>query len=95
MLKGKHIILGITGSIAAYKSAVLCRLLVSAGAEVKVVMTSLAKQFITPLTMATVSKNPILVDFFNHMNEFFFRNTHILTITDFIFNFIFGHFFNG
>ena len=68
MLKGKHIILGITGSIAAYKSAVLCRLLVSAGAEVKVVMTSLAKQFITPLTMATLSKNPILVDFFNPEN---------------------------
>ncbi len=68
MLKGKHIILGITGSIAAYKSAVLCRLLVSAGAEVKVVMTPLAKQFITPLTMATVSKNPILVDFFNPEN---------------------------
>ena len=68
MLKGKHIILGITCSIAAYKSAVLCRLLVSAGAEVKVVMTPLAKQFITPLTMATLSKNPILVDFFNPEN---------------------------
>ena len=68
MLKGKHIILGITGSIAAYKSAVLCRLLVSAGAEVKVVMTPLAKQFIMPLTMATLSKNPILVDFFNPEN---------------------------
>jgi phosphopantothenoylcysteine decarboxylase/phosphopantothenate--cysteine ligase len=47
---------------------VLCRLLVSAGAEVKVVMTPLAKQFITPLTMATLSKNPILVDFFNPEN---------------------------
>ena len=68
MLKGKHIILGITGSIAAYKSAVLCRLLVSAGAEVKVVMTPLAKQFITPLTMSTLSQNPILVDFFNPEN---------------------------
>ena len=68
MLKGKHIILGVTGSIAAYKSAVLCRLLVGAGAEVKVVMTSLAKQFITPLTMATLSKHPILVDFFNPEN---------------------------
>ncbi|MBP3318041.1 MAG: bifunctional phosphopantothenoylcysteine decarboxylase/phosphopantothenate--cysteine ligase CoaBC [Alistipes sp.] len=68
MLKGKHIILGITGSIAAYKSAVLCRLLVAAGAEVKVVMTPLAKQFITPLTMATVSQNPILVEFFNPEN---------------------------
>ena len=68
MLKGKHIILGITGSIAAFKSAVLCRLLVSAGAEVKVVMTPLAKQFITPLTMATLSQHPILVDFFNPEN---------------------------
>ncbi len=68
MLKGKHIILGITGSIAAYKSAVLCRLLVSAGAEVRVVMTPLAKQFITPLTMATLSQHPILVEFFNPEN---------------------------
>ena len=68
MLKGKHIILGITGSIAAYKSAVHCRLLVRSGAEVKVVMTPLAKQFITPLTMATLSQNPILVDFFNPEN---------------------------
>ena len=68
MLKGKHIILGITGSIAAYKSAVLCRLLVSAGAEVRVIMTPLAKQFITPLTMATLSQHPILVDFFNPEN---------------------------
>ena len=68
MFKGKHILLGITGSIATYKSAVLCRLLVSAGAEVKVVITELAKQFITPLTMATLSKNPILVEFFNPEN---------------------------
>ena len=68
MLKGKHIILGVTGSIAAYKSAVLCRLLVGAGADVKVIMTPLAKQFITPLTMATLSKHPILVDFFNPEN---------------------------
>lgn len=68
MLNGKHIILGITGSIAAYKAAMLCRLLVKEGAEVKVVMTPLAKQFITPLTMATLSKNPILVEFFNPEN---------------------------
>ena len=68
MLKGKHVILGVTGSIAAYKSAVLCRLLVGAGADVKVIMTPLAKQFITPLTMATLSKHPILVDFFNPEN---------------------------
>ncbi len=56
MLKDKHILLGITGSIAAYKAAVLCRLLKTAGADVRVVMTPLAKQFITPLTMATLSK---------------------------------------
>jgi len=67
-LRGKHIILGITGSIAAYKAAILVRLLVKEGAEVKVVMTPLAKEFITPLTLATLSKNPILVDFFNPEN---------------------------
>ncbi|MBR2623950.1 MAG: phosphopantothenoylcysteine decarboxylase, partial [Paludibacteraceae bacterium] len=55
-LEGKHILLGITGSIAAYKSAQIARLLVKEGAEVKVVMTELAKQFITPLTMATLTK---------------------------------------
>lgn len=68
MLKGKNIILGITGSIAAYKAAILVRLLVKEGANVKVVMTELAKEFITPLTLATLSKNPILVDFFDPEN---------------------------
>lgn len=68
MLRGKKIILGITGSIAAYKAASLARLLVKQGAEVKVIMTPLAKEFITPLTMATLSNNPILVDFFNPEN---------------------------
>jgi len=68
MLKGKRILLGITGSIAAYKSAILARLLVKNGAEVKVVMTPMAKEFITPLTMATLTKNPILVDFYNPEN---------------------------
>ncbi|MDD2196092.1 MAG: bifunctional phosphopantothenoylcysteine decarboxylase/phosphopantothenate--cysteine ligase CoaBC [Bacteroidales bacterium] len=68
MLKGKNILLGITGSIAAYKTASLVRLLVKEGASVKVIMTPLAKEFITPLTMATLSKNPILVDFFNPEN---------------------------
>lgn len=63
--RGKHILVGITGSIAAYKAAILVRMLVKEGAEVKVVMTELAKQFITPLTMATLSRNPILVDFFD------------------------------
>ena len=75
MLQGKHILLGVTGSIAAYKAAVLCRLLRTAGAEVKVVVTATAKQFITPLTMATLSKNPILVEFFNPENGEW--NSHI------------------
>lgn len=68
MLKGKHIIVGITGSIAAYKAATLVRLLVKEGAEVKVVMTELAKQFITPLTVATLSKHPVMVEFYNPEN---------------------------
>ena len=67
-LKGKKIIIGITGSIAAYKSAQLIRLLVKEGIEVKVIMTALAKEFITPLTLATLAKNPILVDFFDPTN---------------------------
>ena len=56
---GKKIILGITGSIAAYKSALLTRLLIKAGAEVQVLMTEAATQFITPLTLSTLSKNPV------------------------------------
>ena len=63
MLSGKKIIVGVSGSIAAYKSAVLVRLLVKAGAEVKVVVTSSAKDFITPLTLSTLSKNPALSEF--------------------------------
>ena len=62
MLQNKKILLGITGSIAAYKAAVLTRLLVKAGAEVKVVMTSSAKDFVTPLSLSTLSKNPVLAD---------------------------------
>ena len=56
MLRGKKILVGVTGSIAAYKAAILVRLLVREGAEVRVVMTPLAKQFITPLTLATLCK---------------------------------------
>lgn len=63
MLHGKKILLGVTGSIAAYKSAALIRLLVKSGAEVKVIMTTSAKDFITPLTLSTLSKNPVLSDF--------------------------------
>lgn len=75
MLQGKHILLGVTGSIAAYKAAMLCRLLRVAGADVKVVMSATAKEFITPLTMATLSKHPILVEFFNPENGEW--NSHI------------------
>lgn len=68
LLKGKHILLGITGSIAAYKAALLVRLLVKEGAEVRVVMTEMAKAFVSPLTFATLSKHPIAVDFYNPEN---------------------------
>lgn len=63
MLQGKKILLGVTGSIAAYKAAILTRLLVKEGAEVKAVMTAASKDFITPLTLSTLSKNPVLSDF--------------------------------
>ncbi|MFY9309930.1 MAG: bifunctional phosphopantothenoylcysteine decarboxylase/phosphopantothenate--cysteine ligase CoaBC [Bacteroidia bacterium] len=63
MLKGKNIIVGVSASIAAYKSAFLVRLLVKAGANVKVIMTPAAHDFITPLTLSTLSKNPVLTDF--------------------------------
>ena len=65
MLKGKKIVLGVTGSIAAYKAAMLLRLLVKEGAEVQVVMTPSAKEFITPLTLSTLSGRPVLSEFFN------------------------------
>ncbi len=68
MFEGKKIIVGITGSIAAYKAAILVRLLIKEGAEVKVLMTETAKKFVSPLTFATLSKNPVLVDFFNPEN---------------------------
>ncbi|MBK6837897.1 MAG: bifunctional phosphopantothenoylcysteine decarboxylase/phosphopantothenate--cysteine ligase CoaBC [Bacteroidetes bacterium] len=64
-MKGKKIILGVSGSIAAYKSALLIRLLVKAGAEVQVIMTGSAKDFITPLTLSTLSKRPVLSDYFD------------------------------
>ncbi|MES2616569.1 MAG: flavoprotein [Bacteroidota bacterium] len=74
-LKNKHIILGITGSIAAYKAAFLTRLLVKEGAEVKVVMTNAAKDFIAPVTLSTLSKHPVLSDFYiNSTGEW---NNHV------------------
>lgn len=65
MLTGKRIVLGITGGIAAYKAALIVRLLVQKGAEVQVIMTPMAKEFITPLTLSTLSRNPVLTDFFD------------------------------
>ena len=64
MLKGKHIILGITGGIAAYKSVTLLRLLVKAGAEVQVVITPNGKEFITPVTLSALSGKPVISEFF-------------------------------
>lgn len=64
MLKGKHIILGITGGIAAYKSVLLARLLVKAGAEVQPIMTPAAREFVQPLTFSTITGKPVITEFF-------------------------------
>ncbi len=64
MLKGKHIVLGITGGIAAYKSAMLARLLIKEGAEVQIVMTPSAKEFITPVTLSALTGKPVVSEFF-------------------------------
>jgi len=63
MLKGKKVLLGVTGSIAAYKSAILCRELVKQGAQIKAIMSPDASNFITPLTLSTLSKNPVYSDY--------------------------------
>ena len=75
MLLNKKIIVGVTGGIAAYKTAYIVRELVKRGAEVKVLMTEKAKEFITPLTLATLSKNPVYVDFFDPTNGAW--NSHV------------------
>lgn len=64
MMKGKHIVLGITGSIAAYKACQLIRLFVKAGAEVQVVITPAGKEFITPVTLSALSSHPVISEFF-------------------------------
>ena len=65
ILRGKNILLGITAGIAAYKTASLVRLFIKSGAHVKVIMTPAAKKFITPLTLSTLSKNPVISSFTN------------------------------
>jgi phosphopantothenoylcysteine decarboxylase/phosphopantothenate--cysteine ligase len=74
MLKGKKILLGVCGSIAAYKSAFLVRLLVKQGAEVKVILTQSGADFITPLTLATLSKNEVLSNFYDSKGNW---NNHV------------------
>ena len=68
MMKGKKILLGITGSIAAYKAIYLVRLLVKSGAEVKVIMTPSAKDFVSSLTLSTLSHNSVLTDLFDEQS---------------------------
>lgn len=64
-MKGKHIVLGITGSIAAYKACTLIRLLIKAGAEVQVVITPAGKEFITPITLSALTSKPVVSEFFS------------------------------
>lgn len=77
ILSGKHILLGITAGIAAYKTASLVRLFVKNGAHVKVVMTPASKEFITPLTLSTLSKNPVLDSFTNEDDDNEVWNNHV------------------
>ncbi len=77
VLSGKKILLGISGGIAAYKTAALVRLFVKAGADVRVVMTPAAKDFITPLTLSTLSKNPVYATFYNEEDDGANWNNHV------------------
>ncbi|MEP1487277.1 MAG: bifunctional phosphopantothenoylcysteine decarboxylase/phosphopantothenate--cysteine ligase CoaBC [Algibacter sp.] len=77
IISGKNILLGITGGIAAYKTASLVRLFVKAGANVKVVLTPSAKDFITPLTLSTLSKNPVHSSFTNEDDDNAIWNNHV------------------
>ena len=74
MFKGKKILIGITGSIAAYKMVHLVRLLVKAGAEVKVIMTASAQEFVTPQTLSVLSKNEVVSDFYDSSKNW---NNHV------------------
>jgi phosphopantothenoylcysteine decarboxylase/phosphopantothenate--cysteine ligase len=77
ILSGKNILLGVTGGIAAYKATFLTRLLVKAGASVQVIMTPAARDFVTPLTLSTLSKNPVLSSFTNEDDENDLWNNHV------------------
>ena len=84
MLKNKNIILGVCGSIAAYKSAILVRLLVKAGANVKVILTADAANFITPLTLATLSKNPVYTRYFEEETGVWSNHVELALWADYI-----------
>jgi phosphopantothenoylcysteine decarboxylase/phosphopantothenate--cysteine ligase len=77
VLSGKKIVLGISGGIAAYKTANLVRLFIKAGAEVQVIMTPSAKDFITPLTLSTLSKKPVFSEFYDKENDNEQWNNHV------------------
>lgn len=77
VLDGKKILLGVCGGIAAYKTAILTRLLIKAGAHVQIVMTPASLDFVTPLTLATLSKNAVQIDFINQDNGEIFWNNHV------------------
>ncbi len=77
VLKGKKILLGISGGIAAYKTASLVRLFIKAGANVQVIMTSASKVFVTPLTLSTLSKNPVFSSFYDENDENAQWNNHV------------------
>ena len=77
ILRGKHILLGISAGIAAYKTAFLVRLFVKAGAEVRVIMTPSTKEFITPLTLSTLSNHPVLTDFTDEEDDNAVWNNHV------------------
>jgi phosphopantothenoylcysteine decarboxylase/phosphopantothenate--cysteine ligase len=77
VLSGKHILLGITAGIAAYKTAALVRLFIKAGAHVRVIMTPAAKEFITPLTLSTLSKNPVISSFTDDTDDNAVWNNHV------------------
>ena len=77
ILSGKRVLLGISAGIAAYKTVALVRLLIKQGADVKVIMTPAAKEFVTPLTLATISKNPVLSEFINTEEENPTWNNHV------------------
>ncbi|MBK0369010.1 bifunctional phosphopantothenoylcysteine decarboxylase/phosphopantothenate--cysteine ligase CoaBC [Flavobacterium agrisoli] len=77
VLKGKKILLGVSGGIAAYKTAGLVRLFIKAGAQVQVIMTPASKDFVTPLTLATLSKNPVFSTFFNDEEQEAQWNNHV------------------